>query len=215
MPLTAAQLQTLKTDLANNTNTVSVDGGAPTAINAVPRTQDAAQAVADWYNQDASGPFLVFNPSVPNATIFNQVLFANYTPSDTITSGNAAQWTAASMACQGKQFNVQIMLQPNSTFNAGLPNLRSGLKDAMTKLPSGTSFALQDGGWNASLNTAPCALTRNGSNVEKLFAVATTGPLAAGSGALGAGGAQGTANVALLVVTGPIAYSDILNAWNS
>lgn len=217
--MTPAQLATLKADLAANTNTVSIGVAPPVAINSLitpqQRTPDAQQAVADWYNQDAAGPFLVFHPAVPNATIFNQILFAAYTPNPTITSGNAAQWTAASMACQGKQFNLQIMLQPNGTFNAGLLNLRSGLKDAMTQLPSGASFANQDGGWNASLNTTPNVLTRNASNIEKLFAVATTGPLAAGTAALGTGGLQGTSNVALLVLTGPISANDILNAWNS
>lgn len=215
--LTTAQLQALKADLAVNVNTVLING-QPVAINAVPHGADNAQQIANWYNQDAAGPFLVFNSAVPNASVFNQVLFANYTPSDAITSANAAQWTAASMACQGKQFNLQIMLQPGGTFNAGLLNLRKGLKDAMTVLPTGAGFASQDGGWNASLNSAPCALTRNGSNAEKLFAVATTGPLAAGTAALGTGGAQGTANVALLVFDGsqaPLAGQDVVNAWNS
>jgi hypothetical protein len=125
------------------------------------------------------------------------------------------------MACQGKQFNLQIMIQPGGTFDANRVNLRKGLKDAMTTVPSAASFATQDGGWNTSLNTCPNVLTRSATIFESLFAVATTGPLAAGSGSLGAGGLQGTANVASPAtdaaggyLQGTITADDILNIWN-
>lgn len=217
MSLTLAQLQELKADIAANANTIPAgfawtNSFAGVAVSAVPNSSDGNATVAGWYNQIATGPFLVFRTNAPNSDIFNQILFANYTPVDAITGANAAQWTACSMACQGKQFNLQIMVQPGGNVNAGLVNVRKGLKDAMTALPTGTSFASQDGGWNATLNTTPNVLTRSATFAEKLFAVVTSGPLAGGTAALGTGGVQGTSNVAALVFEGSINGDVVANA---
>jgi hypothetical protein len=67
MPLTPAQLSTLKTHLLANTNTI---GGV--AINSLPPTPDNFFAIADWYNgvalagdnQPFSAPLTVWNPNV-------------------------------------------------------------------------------------------------------------------------------------------------------
>ena len=228
MNLTSAQQTTFAAAINANTSTIPALPGVTSTfvgveVKNVPQgnDRDGAAAVAAFYNQLAVGPFLLFNSAVLNSDIFNQVLFANYTPNDAITSGNASQWTAASMACQGKQFNLQIMIQPGGTFDATRVNLRKGLKDAMSSLPSAAGFAAQDGGWNATLNTCPNVLTRSATIFESLFAIATTGPLAAGSGSLGAGGLQGTANVAVPAtdavggyLQGLLTADDILNFWN-
>jgi hypothetical protein len=228
MNLTPAQQTTFAAAINANTNTISALPGVTAAFVGVQvknvthgNNQDGVAAVAAFYNQLAAGPFLIFNSAVLNADIFNQVLFANYTPVDAISSGNAQQWAAASLACQGKQFNLQIMIQPGGTFDATRVNLRKGLKDAMTVLPSAAGFAVQDGGWNTSLNTCPNVLTRSATIFESLFAIATTGPLAAGSGSLGAGGIQGTANVSVPAtdsqggyLQGSLAGQDILNIWS-
>lgn len=63
MALTAAQLQTLKADLAANTATVVVAGNT-VAINSLDtlaeRNTDSADAVAQWYNGTASPSFTVW-----------------------------------------------------------------------------------------------------------------------------------------------------------
>lgn len=216
MSLTASQKTALKTDISTNTNTVLING-VPMAIDAVPVSPDNCQAIANWYNQPAGSGFLIFNSAIPNQQVWNQVLFAAFTPNDAVTSANAQEWTAWSMSCQGKQFNLANMLQPGASFNAGLLDYRKGLKDALTSLPSGTGGATQDGGWNATLNITPNVLVKTASNIEVLFAVATTGPLAGGTNALGTGGTSGTtSNVALAVydsqINGALSGSDVLAA---
>lgn len=55
MALTPAQKTTLKTHIAANTNTVSVNGGSPVAINSLPMSDpDARAAVVGWYNLTAT-----------------------------------------------------------------------------------------------------------------------------------------------------------------
>lgn len=232
MTMTTAQLQSLKTAIAANTNLIiaALDpigtfvGQAINAISPAQRSQEGAGAIAAWYNLPASPAFLIFNSAIPMSVIANQILWANYTPNDAITTSNDVQWTACSLACQGKQKNLENMgiNNPSALFDATLVNLRKGLKDATTGLPSGTSFAISDGGWAATLGFAPGPLTRSATNFEALFAVASTGPFAGGTAALGTGGAQGVSNVSVpatdasgAYLQGPISFSDVFNAWSS
>ncbi len=62
MPLTTAQLQTLKTDLAANNNTVLINGVA-TAIKDVPHGSQNAQTIADWYNLATASTWIWKNNS--------------------------------------------------------------------------------------------------------------------------------------------------------
>jgi hypothetical protein len=70
--LTSQQLQTLKTDLAGNTNTVTV-GGVSTAIKDVPRNGDTAFAVAAWYGQAANPAFVVWRTNISKDEVNNAV----------------------------------------------------------------------------------------------------------------------------------------------
>ena len=67
MALTTAQLATLKADIAANSNTTGQPGSAyqNTAVNAVPNNDDGNFAIAYWYNQIASGPFILWRKRVP------------------------------------------------------------------------------------------------------------------------------------------------------
>lgn len=68
MSLTPAQLQTLKTSLAGNINTVLING-VTTAINVVPHGAQNAQTVADWYNLTSAPNFWAWKGiSPPNET---------------------------------------------------------------------------------------------------------------------------------------------------
>ena len=130
--------------------------------------------------------------------------WANYTPADAPDS--SVTWSNRSLACQGKQFNLQLLTQGRTVFNASKVTLRAGLNDCTTNLPSGTSGASQSGGW-ANILTI---LRRAASNIEKLFAVQTSGVGTNAGQALG-----GTTNPALMNFEGSVTYQDILNAWNS
>ena len=210
MALSAAQLTTLKADIAANNTTIPAgipDAGSfvGTAIkNIAPGNVDGAYAIASWYRQLASGPFYVLRTDVGIDEIFDQVNWANYTPADAPDS--SVTWSNRSLACQGKQFNLQLMTQGKTVFNAARINLRAGLNDCTTNLPSGVSGASQSGGW-ANILTI---LRRAATNIEKLFAVQTSGVGTNSGNTLGA-----TTNPALMQYEGSITYQDILTSWNS
>lgn len=192
MILTSAQLAAIKADILANSD-----------LNVFPNNSDGNVEVAKLYNLFASPDFYVFRSNIPPAEIFDQVTWANYTPAGVADLTNAALVTARSQLCQGKQFNLQIMLQGQSTFNAGRATLRAGLNDATTALPSNEDGSTRSGGWT---NILPI-LRRLGTRIEKLFAVQTSGVGVAGGDPLGA-----TTNPALLVVEGNISYQQVTQA---
>lgn len=203
MALTQDQLPALKADIAANTATIDWQG-APTQINALPAGTDAADAIAKWYNETASPEYWVWRTNVPTVEIHEQVTWSNFTPSDTVTAVNAEQWTACSMACQGKQFNLQIMLQsPRGVFNASKSTLRGGLNDATTNLPSGASFANRSGGW---ANILPI-LRRTATRLEQLFGVAGSGVGNNGGDPRGA-----TTNPDVMTAEGTVSYLQVEEA---
>lgn len=193
MALTAAQLQTLKTAIA-----------ADATLNAYPNTPDGAFAIKDILNQVASPDYWVWNTAVAVDDIFDAVTWANYTPAD--AADGTVQWSNRSLACQGKQFNLQIILQNRTTFNAAKPALRGGLNDATTQLPSGVSGASRSGGWAAILPI----LRRKAKRIEKIFAVSSTGVGNNGADARGA-----TTNPDVMTFEGEITYQDVDDARNS
>lgn len=64
MPLTPAQLQTLKADLAANTALVEYPAGQNVAINTLPNHPDAHQVIADWYNGTRSPDYWIWRTRV-------------------------------------------------------------------------------------------------------------------------------------------------------
>lgn len=189
-PTTLAARQALKADIAANATVLNLPSG-PTAIKDI-TNPDNFQDVADWYNQLAAPNWFVIRTDVPVADILNAIVWANFTPSPAITSGNAAQATAASAYCQGKMLNLQTMLFGRTAFDATKATQTGGLKDATTQLPSGAAFANQPGGWGANAASGVWSLcTRKATNAEKVFAGAgtvgavptlqDTGPPAAGA----------------------------------
>lgn len=196
MALSSSQLQALKNDIASNANQIN-----GTAINAMPSNDDANFAIAAWYSGIASPDFFVFRSNVTTSEIFDQVTWANYTPAD--SPDTTVQWSNRSLACQGKQFNLQILLQGQPSVNAGKINLRAGLNDATTNLPSGASGASRSGGWAGILTI----LRRQAKNIERLFAVQTSGVGTNGADPLGA-----STNPALPVFEGSIGFQDVAQA---
>lgn len=115
MPLTTAQLQTLKTDIAANTNQIN-----GVAINAMPMNDDAHFAIAAWYNGTASPNFTVWRTNVPVSDC-----------------KKATTWTEFIGRSQGERDAWQFMLS-NGILNAADSNVRQGILDIFSG-PSGAT----------------------------------------------------------------------------
>lgn len=185
--MTNAQLQTLKTFIVNDAT-----------LNAFPNTTDGNIDLAAALDVPASPTFYVFRTNIPTQEIFDQVTWANLTPSDAPDGTQA--WLNRSMACQGKQFNLQTLLMGQDAINASRSNVRAGLQDALTGVPSGANGATQAAGWVGVRDTV---LARPATRGEKLFAT-TTGQLDGST----------AAKAATLVIEGRISAQDVNAARN-
>lgn len=183
--MTSAQLATLKADIL-------ADG----TLNAFPNNSDGNTAIAAIYNAAASPNYFVWRTDVPVQDVYDQIAWANLTPTD--APDTTQQWLNRAMQCQGKQFNLQILVQGQSRINAGKLNVRAGLQDALTNVPSGVSGALVSAGW---VNVRDNALARKATRVEKLFASGGTGATAQ--------------NAATMGFESPLSYQDVTDARNS
>lgn len=177
--MTPAQNVLIKADIAANSD-----------LNAFPATSDGDFEIARLYNLPAVPDFYVWRTNVPTAEIFDQVQWAKLTPTDT-PDGTLA-WQCRSLACQGKQFNLQTILAGRDKIDASKPNIRSGFQDALTGVPSGAGGATQAAGWVALQTT----LSRKATRLEKLLATGT--------------GSQATP--ATMGFEGSVNYSDITAA---
>lgn len=233
MNLTSAQQTALEAAINANTTAIPALPGVTSAfvgvqVKLVPQgnDQDGAAAVAAFYNQLAAGPFLLFNTAVTAQVIGDNVLFANYNVINSVPPDSTQLYMNCTEACVAKSVTLQNLLlvvqSSGGLFNAARPTLRKGLKDATSNIPGGSPLPTNiDGGWTTSIGTAPGILTRSATIFEALFAVASTGPLAGGTGALGSGGIQGVANVAVPAtdsvggyLQGNLTGQDILAIWN-
>lgn len=155
MPLTPAQLQTFKTHLAANTNTVSING-TPTAINAVPHTTDNAFAVAAWYNLVASPDFWVWRTSVTKAEFVQ----------GTSVDGTTFNWTGAGFITrsQGERDAWRELFNGTESCNPSLPNVRQAFQDIFS---GGTAPA------PANRTHLAAVGRRKATNAEQVFATGT------------------------------------------
>ena len=206
--LTPSQLQSLKANIAASTDTVPAGvadcgGFVGLQVNAVPNSADGNYCLASLYNQISSPAFYVYRTSIPVAEVFDAIVWANFTPSDAVptdTALNNAIFQSRQIACQTKQMNVQTILMGQSTLNGAKPNIRSGLQDALTQIPSGANGALRAAGW---VTVRDSVLARQARRIEKLYAD-TSG-----------GNGSAAASAATLTFEGTITGSDIEAARNS
>jgi hypothetical protein len=138
----------------------------PTLAN-LPSDGDSLGTIATALNAPSSPAFYVWKSSVQTQDVFDAIIWANFTPQD--TPDGTTLWTNRSLQCQGKQFNVQTMLVGRDSINPSKTNIRAGLQDALTAIPSGASGANKSGGW-ASVNLI---LYRTASRVEQVLATGT------------------------------------------
>jgi hypothetical protein len=154
MNLTPAQLATLKTDIANNTATVTYQG-APTAINTLPNNDDANIAIAGWYNLNANPSFWAWKTSVTKNTLVTSVG----------PEGTTFNWTGNGFITRsaGEQAAWAEIFNGTGTVNPSLANVRQAFSDIF----SGTGNA-------AANRTHLLAVARRlTTNAEKLFASGT------------------------------------------
>ena len=152
MNLTTTQLETLKAAIIADTNLAAA------------RAAHSSQAIADYLNQTSATT--VWRTSVETSVLFDQIVWANLTPNDA-PDGTLA-WQCRSLACQGKQFNLQLIFASRDRIDPSKVNVRAGLQDALTNVPSGAGGAVVSAGW-VNVRTA---MQRNATNFENIFVVA-------------------------------------------
>lgn len=153
MSLTIPQLQALKAAIA-----------ATPAWAAYPNSGDGNYDLATALNAEASPAFWVWSTNSDVGVLRAAVVWANLTPSD-VPDGTQV-WANRSLQCQGKQFNLQMIVPFTGTINGSNANLRAGLQDALQNIKSGAGGANQDAGWSAVRNT----LARKAKYAEKILA---------------------------------------------
>lgn len=185
MALSPAQKATLKADiLADPTASAFYDIGDLSGL-------------AGYYSALISPAFNVFRTAIPAAEVFDGVLWANFTPSDTVptdTALNNAIFQSRQLACQTKQMNLQTMLTGRDTIDGSKANIRAGLQDALTNIPSGANGATRSAGWTTVRDGV---LARLSNRLEKLFAVGGNGLT--------------PATAATLVVEGELSTADLID----
>jgi hypothetical protein len=180
MNLNTTQLQTLAAAIAAETNPAFV----------VNRTANAVGAMADFYNVDSTN--IVWKSSTTVDDIFNNVTWANLTPTD--APDTTQQWMNRALMCQSKQFNLQTMLAGRQSLRTDKAPIRAGLQDCLSNVPSGVAGAALSGGW-ANVKTI---IQRPATKGEALYVV--------GSGT--------TTTPVDLVIEGSITIDNIVRALN-
>ena len=175
MPLTPAQLPSLKANILANANTIPAGetwtgSFAGMAVSAVPNNGDGNAAVAGWYNL-ASAPAWIVWRDLPMETVLDTIAFQNMTPADPVPAVDLTiqTWIARSLACQGKQFNLQNLTIGRSTAPMKRANYRIAMQDALTNLPAGVAGALIAANWAGVRDGAKFTAT----SAEKLFSTGT------------------------------------------
>ncbi len=167
---------------------------------AFPNDTDGNVNLAAALNLQASPVFWVWSKNVSLTEIKDAIIWANLTPADAPDGTQA--WANRSLQCQGKQFNLQLLLPQaggfGATVDASNVNFRAGLQDALTGVRSAAGGGSQTAGWSAVQQV----LARRASEVEKLLS----------DPALGSGGTRATS--ATLVFAGVITDNDVQLARN-
>lgn len=132
-----------------------------------PHNSDTASGIADLLATYDLTPYKVWSTTVPTKNVYDTVIWANFTPAAP-SAGDGQDYANRSLACQGKQFNLQTLLF-RDTIDASKPGIRSGLQDALTQVPSGTAGAFKQCGWTS----VQLIIQRPANILEKLLATGT------------------------------------------
>lgn len=137
------------------------------ALNNAPVDGDGLGIIRDALNAPAAPEFYAWRTTTPYADVSNAIAWSALTPADT-PDGSTIYMNRA-ILCQAKQMNIQTLIQGRESIASNKPNIRAGLQDALTAIPSGVGGAAVGGGWVA----VKTAMTRTVSVVEKLLATGT------------------------------------------
>jgi hypothetical protein len=176
MPLTPAQLATLKANIAANTATIPAGqpwtgSFAGTQVKDVPNSGDGNAAVAGWYNLPSNPAWIVWR-DLPMETVLDTIAFAAMTPVDAVPTTPALTvdvFRARALVCQGKQFNLQNLIIGRTVAAMKKANYRAAMQDCLTGIPAGAAGALIAANWTGVRDAAKFTAT----NAEKLFSTGT------------------------------------------
>jgi len=164
MPLTLAQLQAIKADIAANPD-----------LAAFPEGSDGAFDMAVAYNLPPAVPMSVWQTAVPVEAIFGAINWSAYTPVD--TADGTVLFQNRLLVIQTKQMNLQNMLTGRTKIDASKDNIRAGLRDAVIAIPAGAGGASVSPGGASGVNVLNVCV-RPATRAEKLL---NTGSLTTGT----------------------------------
>lgn len=152
--------------MLNNTQLLALKSAILADVNLTTLvTEGATGAIAEYLRGDS--PFIVWRTSTPISEIDDAIVWANMTPTD--APDGTSLYTNRALFAQSKQISLQTMVQGQQAINSSKANIRTGLQDALTNLPTGAGGATQTAGWTAVRST----MQRHASLFEKIFATGT------------------------------------------
>lgn len=155
--MTPQQLTTLKAAILAETDPAFV------AL----RQANNEQGMANWYNGLTSPAWVAWRPVTATADILDAITWASLTPAD--APDGSALALQREYRCQGKQLNLQILLQGRESVATGKLTVRQGLTDALTGLPAGAGGVAVDAGWLGA-GKVKAAISRTVTRAERLYA---------------------------------------------
>jgi hypothetical protein len=157
-------------------------------LNVLTASSDSINFIVNKLNAPIVPDFFVYKTDVNVSDIYDKINWQNFTPVDAPDINLIYQNRA--LICQLKLDLTNSFLIGRQTINAAKANIRNGLQDALTGIPSGVAGASKSGGWS----NVQSVLYRRANIVEKLFST----------------GLGTTANPGTLDYEGGVFYNDIL-----
>ena len=122
--LTTAQKATLQAYIA-----------ADPVFSTMAHNEDSASFISDELYKENSPAWVVWRSTTPIADVVDAITWSNYTPS-VASAGAGTDATNWRLDCQGKQFNLQMLLaNPSGNISSGKANIRAGFDDALKLIP--------------------------------------------------------------------------------
>lgn len=125
---------------------------------------------------NTSGGAVAWRTDTPVTDIIDAITWSSYTPNDAVAGADTDPVLSRKMGwlltIQTKQMNLQLMLQGRDRLNCAPPNVRAGLRDAVTQVPSGASGANTSPG-GASGATVLNKCTRPATRAEAILAASS------------------------------------------
>lgn len=154
-----------------------------------PQNEDHSFFIATELNKTAQPEFLVWNSQTPFLSVYNQIVWDNFTPNAIARSDQTQLQLLAQIAWNTsiaiQQMNFQNLFLRADYVDATLPEVRKGISDCLSKLPTGQlNFSNNDRTpaiRNAGSIKALEAMRRSASVLEKILT--TTQPVAVTVGA--------------------------------